>query len=300
MKIRKRKESDFIIDLEQNALGSLLHGIEHYVDALKWFDSKTNTKHRSHFRGEIKHFEILIFKHLKFTIMHVSHAIELFLKARLAKAHQLLIYLKPENEINDDTLTVGFDSLLGRLKNIGVILTKEETDDLKALRKTRHSIEHHEIQKDIESVKMYIGRATRFLEKFLNNEFNIKLKEEILNDESLEKDGEEMYRTLSEAIYSYEERLQKAKGEMNEYLPYDSKERFIDKEIALCKLCGEETIIIPDDRYDDKRAECFFCGEIYFYEHCNRCGLPILSFRPLKAGEYSPCSYCWHEIMSKE
>ncbi|HAK88259.1 MAG: hypothetical protein A2X55_08190 [Nitrospirae bacterium GWB2_47_37] len=67
--------------------------IEHYVDAIKLFDSKTDTKHRRHFHGEIKHLDILILKHLKFTIMHVSHAIELFLKARLAKAHPLLIYL---------------------------------------------------------------------------------------------------------------------------------------------------------------------------------------------------------------
>lgn len=282
----RRKESDFVLDLEHNAMSSLLHGIQHYVDALALLKARF-IKHHS-----------LITDNFKFAIIHVFHAVELFLKARLAKAHPLLIYSKPENEANDDAHTVGFDALLGRLSNLDVIFTKEDRDDLNALRRMRNSIEHYRIQKDIEDVKLYVGRAARFLEKFLKGELDITLKEEILKEDVAE--GEETYRILSEAIHSYEERLQKAKEEMEDHLPADLKERFTDHEIAQCDTCGEETVVIPDDRYEDNRTKCFFCGEEYYYEHCTRCGLPILSSSLLDDNEYNPCSDCWHEIMSKD
>jgi len=230
----KRKDSNFELDLKYNALSSLLHGIKHYVDALALLKASLSIPPK------------LITDNFKFAIIHVFHAVELFLKARLANAHSLLIYSKPEHEINDDSYTVGFDVLLGRLKNIGVILTKEEKDDLNALRKTRNSIEHHKIHQDIEDVKLFIGRATRFLEKFLEDELDITLKDEILKEDDWE--GEETYRILSEAIHSYEERLQKTKEEMQKYLPADLKDRFTDYEFVFCDTCGEETIIIPDDR----------------------------------------------------
>mgnify|MGYP001576791238 CR=1 FL=1 len=282
----KRKEPDIVLDLEHNALSSLLHGIKHYVDALALLNARFSIPHK------------LITDNFKFVIIHVFHSVELFLKARLTKAHPLLIYSKPENEINEDAHTVGFEALLGRLSNLGVIFTKEDRDDLNALRKMRNSIEHHKIQKDIQDVKLYVGRVARFLEKFLKSELNITLKEEILEEDS--EEGEETYKILSEAIHSYEERLQNAKEVMEKILPVDIKDRFTDYEIISCDTCGEETIIIPDDRYEDDRIKCFFCGEEYYYEHCYRCGLPVLSDKPLEDGDYNPCSDCWHEIMSRD
>lgn len=282
----KRKESDFVLDLEHNALSSLLHGIKHYVDALALLNAKFSKPYK------------LITDNFKFAIIHIFHSVELFLKARLAKAHPLLIYSKPENEINDDAHTVGLEVLLGRLNNIGVIFEKEDRSDINSLRKMRNSIEHHKIQKDIEDVKLYVGRAARFLEKFLEGELDITLKEEILKEDFQE--GEDTYKILSEAIHSYEERLQKAKEEMEKYLPVDIKDRFTDYEIITCDTCGEETIIIPDDRYEDNHTKCFFCEEEYYYKHCTRCGLPVLSYKSLEDGDYNPCSDCWHEIMSRD
>ena len=142
---------------------------------------------------------------------------------------------------------------------------------------------------------MYVGRAARFLEKFLDSEFDITLREEILEEDIQE--GEDTYRTLSEAIHTYEERLQKAKEEMENHLPADLKDRFTDYEIIMCDTCGEETVTIPDNRYEDDRAKCFFCGEVYYYEHCTRCGRPVLSYVPLVDGDYNPCRDCWRELM---
>lgn len=265
----KLKDTDFVIGLEHNALSSLSHGIEHFVD-----------------RGTTDN--------IKFAIIHIFHAVELFLKARLAKEHELLIYAKPEDKIDDNAFTVNFNTLIKRLENSGVTFSKTDLCDLHALRLIRNSIEHHKIKKNREDVKFYIGRTARFLETFLKNELDIALKDEI--DESV-------YRTLAEAIYSYEERLQNAKNEIEELLPVDLKDRSTEYEFVICNACGEETVVIPDPRSDgsgEKKTHCFFCGEKYFYDHCNRCGSPVLSLQELKYDDYSPCSDCWHEIMSSD
>lgn len=280
---RKGKGADFSLDLQHNALSSLLHGIKHYVDALALLNARYS-KPRD-----------LITDNLKFSIIHVFHALELFLKARLAEGHPLLIYLKPENEINDDSYTVGFEALLGRLKNLNVVLTKEDRGDLNALRKIRNSIEHHKIEVGMDDVKSYVGRAARFLEKFLERELDISLKGEILREDN--EEGEETYRILSEAIHSYEERLSRAKEEMETYLPRDLKDRFTNHEIVSCNTCGEETIIIPDPTREDPLTHCFFCGEEYHYEHCTKCGIPVLSFNELDDSDYNPCPDCWREML---
>lgn len=283
---RNKKKEDFVLDLEHNALSSLLHGIQHYVDALALLNARINTPQK------------LTANNFKFAIIHIFHAVELFLKARLAEAHPLLIYSKPENEINDDSHTVRFEALMGRLKNLGVIFSKEDRQDINALQKMRNSIEHHKIEKNMKDVELYVGRAARFLENFLKNELGMTLKKEILKEDP--EKGEETYRILAEAIHSYDERLQRAKEEMNEHLPADLKERFIEHEIVLCDTCGEKTIVIPDDRYEDDQTQCFFCREEYHSKHCTRCGHPILSDSPLGIESCNPCSDCWNDIMSRD
>ena len=102
---------NFVLGLEENAMDSLIHGVEHFVDGGRPTD-------------------------LKYTILHVFHALELFLKARLAKAHPLLIYQKPEKPIN----TVDFAELTGRLFQVGVKLSEENLKDLNRLRSIRNTI----------------------------------------------------------------------------------------------------------------------------------------------------------------
>lgn len=263
----KIEQNDFVINLEQNAFSSLAHGIEHFIDK----DTPDN---------------------LKFAIIHVFHALELFLKARLAKAHPLLIYTKPECEINDDSHTVGFDAIIGRLRNINVKLTNDNFNDINALRKIRNSIEHHKIKTNKEDVKNYIGRSARFLEEFLMDELETNLKDEI---------KENIYNTLSEAIYSYKERLERAKEEIDNCLPFSHKDR-LEYNLEYCPECGEETIIIPDPLAEDELVHCFFCGEKFYYMACRKCGRAILSGRKLEGTEYDPgtCNDCWAEIMRED
>lgn len=251
-------KNDFILNLEQNAFSSLSHGIEHYIDTEKP-------------------------DNLKFAIIHVFHAIELFLKARLAKAHPLLIYAKLDCEVKDDSCTVGFEAIIMRLRNVDVKLTKGNIDDINALRKLRNSIEHHRITANSVEVENCIGRAARFLGEFLEEELEINLKDAI---------GEGIYNTLSEAIYSYEERLNKANSEMTKLLPHDKE--VLSYEFEFCPECNEETIVIPDPVSEDERVHFFFWNAKFYCTGCHRCGRRSLSMRE---GEGIPiCEDCWVDL----
>lgn len=261
MKMRK-SDNDFVVDIEQNAMSSLSHGVEHFVDK----ETAEN---------------------LKFAVIHVFHAVELFLKARLAKEHYLLIYTKPECSIDSDAHTVSFDAMIGRLNNIGLEFTRDELNDLKMLRRFRNTIEHHKIEANKNEVKNYIGRAARFLEDFIKSELDIILKDVI---------PEDIYKNLSEAIYSYEERLRKTLKEMDGNLPSCKKDMDSDYDIINCEVCGEETVVIPDGRYGENKTKCYFCNEEYIYEQCDRCGRHVLNME--RGSVY--CSDCWDDIISKD
>lgn len=236
--------SDFEFDLEENAMDSLVHGVEHFLSA-------TGAKEK---------------RNLKHAVLHVFHAVELFLKARLAEAHPTLIYVKPEQAEDDGAHTVDFAVLVRRLGKVGATLSKEEIDDLTALRKFRNSIEHHKLAASKEDIKNYLGRAMRFLETFLRDELDTELKEHV---------DATTYEALSEAIHSYKERVARAKEEMDDFLPSDPKSAG-DYEVLYCPNCGEETIVNPDRTEDAGKVHCFFCKERFVPSECFRCGRTTL------------------------
>lgn len=260
----KKVKKLFILDLDQNAMDSLKHAVEHFLG------KKPND--------------------LKYTILHVFHAIELFLKARLAQAHPILIYDRPE-DASDDAKTVAFDSLVRRIKNIGVDLSKDQLEDLGYLRKVRNSIEHHKFRGDHKNVVEYVGKAMKFLDKFLEDELDIKLREQL---------DEKIYKTLIEAVYSYEELVQKAVRAMEDDLPL-SKER-LDHTIHICENCGEETLPFPDPSSKSRDTiHCYFCGEEWYVEECSKCGGPILSSEPFKEENWRGCcDSCFSYMVSKD
>jgi hypothetical protein len=62
---------------QSNAMDSLVYGVEHHIHGTREYD-------------------------LKYVILHVFHAVELFLKARLAKHDELLVYKKNGSTIGAD------------------------------------------------------------------------------------------------------------------------------------------------------------------------------------------------------
>lgn len=265
MEKEKASVSDFVLDIEKNAFSSLTHGIEHFIES----DTTDN---------------------LKFAIIHVFHAVELFLKARLAKEHPLLIFTKPECEIDEDSHTVRFDVLLGRLRNVGVNLG-DFVPDLAALRRVRNSIEHHRITATKKDVRSYIGRASKFLNGFLERELGMTLQDELEDDK---------YKVLYEAIYSYEERLKSALGAIEKLMSADEENRLKCK-IVSCSECKEQTIVIPDSTYSGKRTRCNFCMEEFYYTKCSECSKTILSNRDFdETIMRGICRQCWDDIRLRD
>lgn len=253
---------DFHFDLEANAEDSLSHGVDHFLEAQESGDPS----------------------HLKYTILHTFHAIELYLKARLAKAHPTLIFQKPEDAHKDDPKTVDFDTLIGRLASASVKLIDDDKEDLNQLRKVRNKIEHHKISFSLEQAQDYVGRAMRFLETFLIKQLSISLKQKL---------DEEKYKALEEALYSYEERVDRAKKSASENKPFGSDG--IGWELLTCQECGEDTVS-PDPEADDK-CRCHFCDSRVTVTYCQRCGGSMFDH---SEDDYIECSDCIDYRMSKD
>lgn len=137
---RQQTDQDYVIGLEDNAFSSLEHGVEHYLVG-----------------DDID---------LKFTVLHVFHAVELLLKARLARAHPLLVLQRPED--NPVTgYTADYLVVLKRLKNLGVQLTADDAKNLEYLRTTRNNIEHYQVKGNRQEIEDYVARAMKLLDGFV-------------------------------------------------------------------------------------------------------------------------------------
>jgi hypothetical protein len=155
------------LDLIENGKDSLRHAVEHFTN-----DSRPTD--------------------LKYAVLHVCHAVELFLKAALNDAHPALIFQKPEDATKPTAKTVECDTLLGRLHAVGVELSDADRKTLHALRNERNKIEHHKVELDKKQADEWIGRAMRFLNEFAKNELDLEFRT-VLDAKT--------FATLSEAIY---------------------------------------------------------------------------------------------------
>jgi len=241
--VREYLTQDFVIEIKANALSSLKHGVEHFT----YKETDDN---------------------LKFATLHIFHALELFLKARLAEEHPLLIYNKPEDgeiniNISTNASTVNFKTLMSRLKKANVKIEKEEEESLAYLQDARNCIEHHQITAGKKEVKEDIGRAAKFLDKFLKDELDMNLKEKI---------GDTLYEILQSAIYSYEERLKEARKRLEKFLE-QNKDDYIAE---CCPECHNDTLAYSKYSSLLRTAKCFFCEEKFDEKECGRCGQTIL------------------------
>jgi hypothetical protein len=226
-------ESLFVLGLEENAIDSLVHAVEHFLD-----DEKPTN--------------------IKYSILHLFHAVELFLKARLAKFDQNLIFKK-----NYPDKTINFDETIKLLKDKGVALLEQDKRDLNELKLIRNQIEHYRIQHNRNDVEDYLGRAFHFLESFLQQQLGISLKEH------LDEVDENAYKTLSMAYFFYFKRMS---DNGISFHPEDAPT------FHYCDNCQEEAIVVPDPRTSDSSTYCFCCFSRYVVNYCPMCEGQILNY----------------------
>lgn len=235
--------------LEENAVDSLLHGIEHFIDSTD-------------------------VRYLKYAVLHIAQAVELFLKERLNREHYLLVYLKPENSKPNDK-TVNIDEAIKRLISAKVRISEDCIKAFQNIQNFRNQIQHFKISVNRETVKIELGRTLKYLEKFLLLELNIKIEERI---------NKENYKIYSEAVYSYEERREVALQKMHELI--NCNKNNINCNGEYCPNCGSLTILFPDLRFGSSNiVECYLCKEKFESRVCNKCGDLVFE----KEGIYHDC-----------
>jgi hypothetical protein len=229
----------FILGLEENAIDSLVHAVEHFLD-----DEKPT--------------------YVKYSILHLFHAVELFLKARLIKIDSQLIFRE-----NDSKKTLSFDNVKDLLQKKGVTLPEEDKETLKELKLIRNKIEHYQIEHDRNEIKDHLGRAFHFLEAFLKDELDMSLKEH------LDKVDENAYKTLSMAYLFHFKRMN-ANG-----VPYPPHPKYDSYRFYHCHECKQEAIVVPDPRTSDSSAYCFCCFSRYIVNYCPMCEAKILALESI-------------------
>lgn len=234
------KQRAFSITLEENAEDSLRHGLEHF---LKGEDSSTD---------------------LKQAVLSVFNALELFMKARLAKAHPTLIFEKPEESGKASARTVEFDTLLGRLQAVGIRFTREQKSDLGTLRILRNQLNHHKYQGQFNEAASVVSKVTHFLRGC-----------DLISQEWDELLGDDLARRSEEAICPYQERLKAATERAKEAINWDPKDGSIN--LLRCDCCGEETVPASDQNNSSGNVQCRFCGEEWFVLECDSCHNQYLS-----------------------
>jgi hypothetical protein len=236
---------NFVLGLEENALDSLVHAVEHFLADEKDTD-------------------------LKYTVLHVFHAAELFLKARLAQTEPSLIYKDPKKTGEDDQ-TIGFIEAKKRLLQVAVSLSEQDLNNLDELRKVRNKIEHYRITASRTEIEQYVGRAMDFLDIFLRKELKINLKKAL---DEIDGDGE-TYKTLYTAWFSYIRRMAEEGGITQHRRDKEGYDFFV------CEECGEEAIVFPDPTSQDGTVHCFNCLSCFSVDFCLRCSTPILSLHEI-------------------
>lgn len=255
---------DFVLELEENATDSLTHAVSHYLD-----ESEPT--------------------YLKYAVMHSFHAVELFLKARLAKEHPLLVYDAPEKaptKPGDDYRTVDFQRLVERLQKSGVTISKDDVSTLNQLRRVRNAIEHHRVEMNSAEVEEYLGRAMFFLDGFLREELGIELETQL---------GDKAYTILKQAMFTFEEQMKLAERSMQADLPRKFKDQ-LEYTRELCSACGNETVLAAPSLGE---AVCHHCRTKFYVKQCERCGTPELSTHPFTADDDDVCEYCWNQVLNE-
>ena len=249
------------LDLVENGKDSLRHAVEHFTDNSKPTD-------------------------LKYAVLHVFHAVELFLKAALSKSHSSLIFQKPEDAKNLSARTVDFQTLLRRLKAVDAELSEDDCKHLDTLRQERNKIEHYQVDLDKQEVQNWIGQAMRILNEFVEVELEFKF-EDVLDRDT--------YQVLAESIYTFEQQLARAEEALPQWGPNES----LEHELITCPECGQDTIPDDDPEFEDNRVRCRFCNSEFFATGCNSCGGTILMNEPLtRENDPGRCSACWEHLLA--
>jgi len=186
----------------------------------------------------------------KFAVLSIVQSIELSLKQLLSDVHPLFVYANVDNP----NKTVTLDKAVERLKKVTDFkLSKEEAQALKLAKEARHRIVHHEVDENIEGLKLAFAKLLAFLSGFYDSHFDMPLHDQIVEDLwrsglRIKAHGEELFKKATQRI------------EANINREFE--------EVVVCPSCGWEAMLVSEDN----EGHCYMCGhdeQLYFCDRCN-------------------------------
>lgn len=184
---------------------------------------------------------------LKYSIINLHAGIQLLLKELLFQEHWSLIFQKIEHAkkeklISGDFISVNYETLIQRLKNIAEInLDNRLNEELELLRKERNKIEHYNFIVTPDVLKSRIVSILTYFIPFLKVE---------MVEEGLVDSNDERYTQIIERLNEFEEYIN---GRM-----LLLQDRLDQIDIVLkCPVCYQEAV----EFNDETDAFCHFCNE---------------------------------------
>lgn len=207
----------------------------------------------------------------KHAILLIFHAIELLIKEHLSRVHPILIYKNIDQPINEDSMTVGFDQMLIRLKNLNVQLEPDQAAVLRNLQRRRNCIEHHVYDRDDNDASI-VGQSIRFIAAFLHGFLGTTLGEQLDADQ---------FAKVTKLICDYEELKSIADSQLDKWItatyPTNDTAELGSPEsfpgTVDCPICREELLVMEDH---PEAPYCFFCRSHVDAAECEHCGIIYL------------------------
>jgi hypothetical protein len=195
---------------------------------------------------------------LTFAILHVTTAVELVLKERLARVHPNLIFKTLDSEKLDRSKTVGLYELPFRLSHFGVQTSESELATIRDVAKWRNEIVHHTPTYERQSAIARLGEIYDFLASFLVHQLKVDLKSVISAD---------LYKTANELLSEWKLVIAEARGRATE------SGEMLRSEI--CPACGADGVLTEDG---DGTIQCHLFGETLKSGTCPICNKPALGY----------------------
>jgi len=232
-------------DMKHNAVTSFAHGIEHL---LKYKNGEDN---------------------IKFAILHIFNAVELFIKVYLGDINEALLL----EDIDKKKGSGKFADISLLLKRMGqfsdVQFDPGLRDDIESLRIKRNDVEHKKFVLENENVLMVtLTHVVAELIEFANRNLG-GIAEKELSEELILRFNNEV-----RMVFDVDHR--KRAEELNAAM--ERAEEFKKKgyRVAACPHCGNRTLAWRKL----SQIKCFYCNEKSTVVNCPNCDSPLVSGRP--------------------
>lgn len=184
---------------------------------------------------------------LKYAIRDVAHVVELLLKERLRREHDVFVYQHIDKYKSKDAKTIDTGTAITRLLMLcNVRLSDADKNTIEACRSIRNDIEHYQFTMDIKAARGVIGRMLSFIFGFSREYLDLNLEAEFKKDDS--------WKALID-IYEFWE----AHGKTLEA-------QLVEKDIPYCDCpaCSAGT-------FDLEAMQCLLCGHRDQEVECESC-----------------------------